>query len=145
MKNGRRSGSDGNVGEDLHEGEGLMVAATRARRVAFPYRCIGSAVVAALLAQSVGVGPALAQDEPSSAETAAARTLAVEGLKLAEAGRCADAIEKLARAEKLHHSAIVQGQAGRVPDQLGKARRRDGEPAQGAARTPAGQLLRPLC
>ena len=42
---------------------------------------------------------ARAQDEPSSADTAAARELAIEGLKLADAGHCAQAIDKLYRAE----------------------------------------------
>jgi hypothetical protein len=98
-----------------------MVATTRAsRHAAYPYRCVGSAVVAAMLAQSAGIRPALAQDEPSSAETAAARGLAVEGLKLADAGRCSEAIDKLSRAEKLHHSAIVQGKLGECQISLGK-------------------------
>ena len=98
-----------------------MVATTGAsRHAAYPYRCIGCAVVAAMLAQSVGLRPALAQEEPSSAETAAARGLAVEGLKLADSGRCSEAVEKLARAEKLHHSAIVQSRLGECQISLGK-------------------------
>ena len=98
-----------------------MVATTWAsRHAAHPYRGICSVVVATLLAQSVALRPALAQEEPSSAETAAARGLAVEGLKLADAGRCSDAIDKLARAEKLHHSAIVQGRLGECQIALGK-------------------------
>jgi len=99
-----------------------MVATTRAsRHAAYPYRCMGTALIAALLAQAVGLRPALAQqEEPSSAETAAARGLAVDGLKLADAGRCSEAIDKLARAEKLHHSAIVQGKLGECQISLGK-------------------------
>ena len=98
-----------------------MVATTRAsRHAAYPYRCLGAAVIAAMLAQSVDLRSALAQDEPSSAETAAARGLAVEGLKLADAGRCSEAIDKLARAEKLHHSAIVQSRLGECQISLGK-------------------------
>jgi hypothetical protein len=73
-----------------------------------------------MLAQSVAVRPALAQEEPSSAETAAARGLAVDGLKLADSGKCAEAVDKLARAEKLHHSAIVQGRLGECQIMLGK-------------------------
>jgi hypothetical protein len=96
-----------------------MVATAGASRHA-AYRSIGSAVVAAMLAQSIGLRPAAAQEEPSSAETAAARGLAVEGLKLADAGRCSEAIDKLARAEKLHHSAIVQGKLGECQISLGK-------------------------
>ena len=98
-----------------------MVAATGAsRHVGNPYRCVCSILVAAVFAQGVALRPAFAQDEPSSAETAAARTLAVEGLKLAEAGKCSEAVEKLARAEKLHHSAIVQGRLGECQIVLGK-------------------------
>jgi hypothetical protein len=41
---------------------------------------------------------------------ATARGLAVEGVKLAQAGRCAAAIDKLERAEQLHHSPVVLGQ-----------------------------------
>jgi hypothetical protein len=73
-----------------------------------------------MLAQTAAMRPALAQEEPSSAETAAARGLAVEGLKLADAGKCPEAIDKLARAEKLHHSAIVQGRLGECQITTGK-------------------------
>ena len=50
--------------------------------------------------------------EDDAAETAAARALAVDGLKLADAGKCAEAIDKLQRAEKLHHGPIVLGRLG---------------------------------
>ena len=46
-------------------------------------------------------------EEDSATEIAAERTLAVDGLKLAQAGKCDEAIPKLERSEKLHHSAIV--------------------------------------
>ena len=113
MKNGQHETSDGNVTQS-YMGERLMVATTTgaSRHAARPYRRMGSALLAALLAQSAAVRPATAQEEPSSADTAAARGLAVDGLKLAEAGKCNEAIDKLARAEKLHHSAIVQGRLG---------------------------------
>lgn len=52
-----------------------------------------------------------AQDA-SAAETAAARSLAVEGLKLAQAGNCGEAVVKLERAEKLYHSAVVASRLG---------------------------------
>lgn len=55
---------------------------------------------------------ASAQEPPSAEETAAARSLALEGIKLADAGRCEEAIEKLARAEKLHHAPVVLGRLG---------------------------------
>ncbi len=59
-------------------------------------------------------------EEDSATETAAARTLAVEGLKLAQAGKCDDAIPKLERAEKLHHSPIVLSRLGECQVNQGK-------------------------
>jgi hypothetical protein len=63
---------------------------------------------------------ARAQDDANSADTAAARSLALEGLKLAEAGRCAEAIDKLTRAEKLHHAPIVLARLGECQVLQGK-------------------------
>lgn len=59
-------------------------------------------------------------EEDSATETAAARTLAVDGLKLAQAGKCQEAIPKLERAEKLHHSAIVLSRLGECQVSEGK-------------------------
>ncbi|HEX4476284.1 MAG TPA: hypothetical protein VH142_14460 [Polyangiaceae bacterium] len=54
------------------------------------------------------LAPAAAHaEDDSAADVAAARSLAVDGVKLAQSGHCDDAIDKLERAEKLHHSAIV--------------------------------------
>jgi hypothetical protein len=50
------------------------------------------------------------QEDPNI--VAAARALAVEGVKLAQDGHCDDAIDKLQRAEQLRHSAIVLEQLG---------------------------------
>jgi hypothetical protein len=63
---------------------------------------------------------ASAQEESSAAETAAARALGVEGLKLAQAGKCEEAIIKLDRAEKLHHSPIILGRLGECHVTLGR-------------------------
>lgn len=60
-----------------------------------------------------------AQD-PSAAETAAARGLAVDGLKLAQAGNCSEAIGKLERAEKLYHSAVVASRLGECYVSVGR-------------------------
>src|SRR6478736_3088395 len=54
--------------------------------------------------------PAFAED--SATETAAARSLAVDGLKLAQSGDCTGAIPKLERAEKLHHAPVVASRLG---------------------------------
>lgn len=53
-----------------------------------------------------------ASADEQSADTAAARAFAVDGLKLADSGHCDQAIDKLSRAEKLHHSPIVLGKLG---------------------------------
>jgi hypothetical protein len=74
--------------------------------------CGGALQVAAL-----GVAHA---EEDTATETGAARTLAVDGLKLAQAGKCEEAIPKLERAEKLHHSAIVLSRLGECEVSVGR-------------------------
>lgn len=59
-------------------------------------------------------------EDASAAETAAARSLAVDGLKLAQAGNCAEAVPKLERAEKLYHSAMVASRLGECDVALGR-------------------------
>lgn len=76
-------------------------------------------ILAGLLCELAPIQAARAQDD-SAADIAAARALAVDGLKLADAGRCADAIDKLARAEKLHHAPIVLGRLGECQIAQGK-------------------------
>lgn len=74
----------------------------------------GGRGLAGVLAALLAALPALAgaQEGSSAEETAAARSLALEGIKLADAGRCDEAIEKLGRAEKLHHAPVVLGRLG---------------------------------
>lgn len=59
-------------------------------------------------------------EDVSAAETATARSLAVEGLKLAQANNCADAVPKLERAEKLYHSAVVASRLGECYVNVGR-------------------------
>jgi hypothetical protein len=74
---------------------------------------VSACVLVALLAIDLTIAVAHAQsDENTAANTAAARALAIEGVELARAGRCDAAIDKLERAETLHHSPIVLGQLG---------------------------------
>jgi hypothetical protein len=61
--------------------------------------------------------PALGDD---AADTATARALGVEGVVLADAGRCRDAIEKLERAEKLHHAPTTATRLGECEIEVGK-------------------------
>lgn len=74
----------------------------------------------ALMAQIAAPGLAQAQEDSGAQETAAARSLAVDGVKLAQADQCGEAVDKLERAEKLKHSAIVLSHLGQCQVKLGK-------------------------
>jgi hypothetical protein len=63
-------------------------------------------------------GRALAQSD--AADIAAARSLGVEGFKLAAAGNCAEAVDKLARSEALHHAVSVLEKLGECQVSVGK-------------------------
>jgi hypothetical protein len=64
--------------------------------------------------------PTVRAEDASATETAAARALAVEGLKLAQANNCAEALPKLERAEKLYHSSVVAGRLGECYVSVGR-------------------------
>lgn len=64
--------------------------------------------------------PSVRAEDASAAETAAARASAVEGLKLAQANNCAEALPKLERAEKLYHSAVVASRLGECYVSVGR-------------------------
>jgi hypothetical protein len=59
-------------------------------------------------------------DEPSAADVAGARLLAVEGIKLANAGNCRYAVEKLSRAQSLHPAPTILGRLGECQVAIGK-------------------------
>jgi hypothetical protein len=59
-------------------------------------------------------------EDASAAETAAARALAVDGLKLAQSGNCAEAVPKLERAEKLYHAPVVASRLGECYVSVGR-------------------------
>jgi hypothetical protein len=63
--------------------------------------------------------PRVAHAEDDAAETAAARALAVDGVKLAQADQCAEAVDKLDRAEKLKHSPVVLRYLGECQIKVG--------------------------
>jgi hypothetical protein len=94
----------------LHLCERSSRRAWRCRLVA-----IGAAGFALLAPPS-----ARAEDSSDAAVTAAARALAVEGVKLAQTDHCAEALDKLERAEQLHHSPIVLAQLGECYVKLGR-------------------------
>src|SRR3954469_9819767 len=87
------------------------------------HRASGHWITAAVLCsgalQLAELGVAHAEEDTAT-ETAAARTLAVDGLKLAQSGKCDEAIPKLERSEKLHHSAIVLSRLGECQVSRGK-------------------------
>jgi hypothetical protein len=65
------------------------------------------------LTSAAASGNALAQvQDTDPAVIATARELAISGVKLAQDGQCAEAVPKLERAEKLHHSQIVLTRLG---------------------------------
>jgi hypothetical protein len=75
---------------------------------------------------ATGMSTARAQTQGTSAASvdpstvAAARALAIEGVKLAQDGQCGEAIDKLERAEQLFHGPIVLAQLGQCYVQVGR-------------------------
>lgn len=64
--------------------------------------------------------PSLAQEEPDAATTAAARQLAIDGIKLATAGDCEGAAEKLRKAQELYESPVVASRLAECEIDLGR-------------------------
>lgn len=59
-----------------------------------------------------------ADDPPEN--VAAARTLGIQGVQLADAGKCQEAIEKLQRAEALHHAPTILDRLGECQVAVGE-------------------------
>ncbi|WP_394839887.1 PEGA domain-containing protein [Pendulispora rubella] len=76
--------------------------------------------LAPLVAFSFIASPARAQQPDDPSAIAAARSLGVEGVKLADAGNCSEAVPKLERAEVLHHAPTTLGRLGECQIALGK-------------------------
>jgi tetratricopeptide (TPR) repeat protein len=88
-------------------------------------RCIGLAALSGGLQLSLATAAlsgahAQAVDQNDPAVIATARELAISGVKLAQDGQCAEALPKLERAEKLHHSQIVLTRLGDCYIKLGQ-------------------------
>jgi hypothetical protein len=64
--------------------------------------------------------PMAAGEEGDDSVTAAARALAIDGVKLAQIDHCDQAVDKLERAEKLHHAPIVLANLGQCYIKLGR-------------------------
>jgi hypothetical protein len=66
-------------------------------------------------------GTAWAQEQtPNAGDVALARSLAAEGIQLADQGNCAAAIDKLQRAETLYHAPTILGRLGECQVATGK-------------------------
>lgn len=76
-------------------------------------------VVGALCAALLATLASSSRADDSAENTAAARTLGVEGVQLADAGKCPEAIEKLTRAEALHHAPTILGRLGECQVNVG--------------------------
>jgi hypothetical protein len=74
----------------------------------------------AALASSLVAPAALAQDQPQAENIAAARSLGLQGIKMADAGDCKGAIEKLSRAESLYHAPSILGRLGECQVNVGQ-------------------------
>ena len=77
---------------------------------------VGASLIAALVAQSA---PAAAQDSQAE-NVAAARSLGIQGVQLADAGNCKEAIEKLSRAESLYHAPTILSRLGECQVTVGQ-------------------------
>ncbi|MGC4090426.1 MAG: hypothetical protein QM756_21635 [Polyangiaceae bacterium] len=75
---------------------------------------VAAPLLAVTLAASASAADAAAED------VAAARALGVQGIRMADEGHCADAIEKLERAEALYHAPTILGRLGECQVEVGK-------------------------
>lgn len=69
---------------------------------------------------TIGSLASTAHGQEDASATAAARAIGTEGLRLAESGNCKDAVDKLDRAEKLHHAPTTLQKLGECQLQAGK-------------------------
>ena len=74
------------------------------------------ALCTALVATLASTGRA----DDAAENVAAARTLGIQGVQLADAGKCPEAIEKLQRAESLHHAPTILGRLGECQVNVGE-------------------------
>ncbi len=81
---------------------------------------LSPAFVAMLGASSLIALASAARADDASANRAAARELGVQGVLLAEKGKCGDAIEKLQRAEKLYHAPTTLERLGECEVEVGR-------------------------
>jgi hypothetical protein len=96
-----------------------MTTCSIGRGVGFRQRVLAFGL-AATLATGLVSQTAIAQDQPQAENVAAARSLGLQGIKMADAGDCKGAIEKLSRAESLYHAPSILGRLGECQVQVGQ-------------------------
>ncbi len=96
-----------------------MTTCSTARRVSLRQRFVALGLVSTLTTSLVAPA-AFAQDQPQAESVAAARSLGMQGIKLADAGDCKGAIEKLSRAESLYHAPSILGRLGECQVNVGQ-------------------------
>jgi len=96
-----------------------MTTSSSARGVGARQRLIALCVVSTLTTSFIAPA-AWAQDQPQAENVAAARSLGMQGIKLADSGDCKGAIEKLSRAESLYHAPSILGRLGECQVQVGQ-------------------------
>ena len=96
-----------------------MTTCSTARRVSLRQRFVALGLVSTLTTSLVAPA-ALAQDQPQAESIAAARSLGMQGIKMADAGDCKGAIEKLSRAESLYHAPSILGRLGECQVNVGQ-------------------------
>jgi PEGA domain len=77
-------------------------------------------LLATTLSSGLVAPAAFAQEQPQAENVAAARSLGLQGIKLADAGDCKGAIEKLSRAEALYHAPSILGRLGECQVNVGQ-------------------------
>lgn len=77
-------------------------------------------LLGALCAALVTTLASASHADEAAENIAAARTLGIQGVQLADAGKCPEAIEKLTRAEALHHAPTILGRLGECQVNVGE-------------------------
>ncbi|HEX2670639.1 MAG TPA: PEGA domain-containing protein [Polyangiaceae bacterium] len=77
-------------------------------------------VLGALCAALLATLSSASHADEAAENIAAARTLGIQGVQLADAGKCPEAIEKLTRAEALHHAPTILGRLGECQVNVGE-------------------------
>lgn len=96
-----------------------MTTRSIARRVGLRQRFVALGLVSTLTSSLVA-SAAFAQNQPPAESVAAARSLGMQGIKLADAGDCNGAIEKLSRAESLYHAPSILSRLGECQVKVGQ-------------------------